>query len=57
MDPLLILGVAFLTGLFAGMPVAVVLGVSSVAYLLAADLPLEVVPLSGARFTRRKARA
>jgi tripartite ATP-independent transporter DctM subunit len=44
MDPLVILAIAFLVGLFAGMPVAVVLGVSSLAYLLAADLPLEVVP-------------
>ena len=40
----MILAIAFLVGLFAGMPVAVVLGVSSLAYLLAADLPLEVVP-------------
>ncbi|MCC7281728.1 MAG: TRAP transporter large permease [Acetobacteraceae bacterium] len=44
MDPLLVLAIAFLVGLFAGMPVAVVLGVSSLAYLLAADLPLEVIP-------------
>jgi len=44
MDPLLILAIAFLAGLLGGMPVAIVLGVSSLAYLLAAGIPLEVVP-------------
>jgi C4-dicarboxylate transporter DctM subunit len=44
MDPLLILGIAFIATLLAGMPVAVVLGVSSLIYLLAVDLPLEVIP-------------
>lgn len=41
---MLILAIAFLAGLLAGMPVAVVLGLSSLAYLLAVDLPLEVIP-------------
>ncbi len=44
MDPLLLLGITFIAALLAGMPVAVVLGVSSAAYLLAADMPLEVIP-------------
>lgn len=44
MDPILILAIAFLATLLAGMPVAVVLGVSSLVYLLAVDLPLEVIP-------------
>ena len=44
MDPLLLLGVSFLAALLAGMPVAVVLGISSLVYLLAAGMPLEVIP-------------
>ena len=44
MDPLILLGVAFLAALLAGMPVAVVLGFSSLVYLLAGDIPLEVIP-------------
>lgn len=44
MDPLVLLGVSFLAGLLAGMPVAVVLGLSSLVYLLAGDIPLEVIP-------------
>ena len=44
MTPLLLLALTFLVALLWGMPVAVVLGLSSVVYLLAADMPLEVVP-------------
>jgi tripartite ATP-independent transporter DctM subunit len=44
MSPLLLLAVVFLAALLAGMPVAVVLGLASMAYLLAAGLPLEVIP-------------
>jgi tripartite ATP-independent transporter DctM subunit len=44
MDPLYLLGGVFLAALLAGMPVAVVLGLSSLAYLLASDIPLEVIP-------------
>jgi tripartite ATP-independent transporter DctM subunit len=44
MSPLMLLVVVFLAALLAGMPVAVVLGVASMAYLLAAGLPLEVIP-------------
>lgn len=44
MDPLYLLALAFLGGLLAGMPVAVVLGLSSLVYLLAGDIPLEVIP-------------
>jgi C4-dicarboxylate transporter, DctM subunit len=43
-EPLLLLAIAFLAALLAGMPVAVVLGLSSLAYLLAAGMPLEVIP-------------
>jgi C4-dicarboxylate transporter DctM subunit len=44
MDPIVILAVSFLAALLAGMPVAVVLGLSSLIYLLAGDIPLEVIP-------------
>jgi tripartite ATP-independent transporter DctM subunit len=44
MSPLLLLVVVFLAALLGGMPVAVVLGLASMAYLLAAGLPLEVIP-------------
>ena len=44
MTPLLVLTVTFLVTLLWGMPVAVVLGVSSAMYLLAADMPLTVIP-------------
>lgn len=44
MSPLLLLVVSFVVALLWGMPVAVVLGVSSAAYLLAADISLTVVP-------------
>ncbi len=44
MDPLILLGVAFLACLLSGMPVAVTLGVSSLVYLLMSDIPLEVIP-------------
>lgn len=44
MDPLLLLGAAFLACLLAGMPVAVTLGVASLVYLLMSDIPLEVIP-------------
>jgi tripartite ATP-independent transporter DctM subunit len=44
MEALPILAIAFVVTLLAGMPVAVVLGISSLAYLLAADMPLEVIP-------------
>ena len=44
MAPLLLLALAFLVTLLAGLPVAVVLGLSSLAYPLAADLPLTVIP-------------
>ncbi|KGJ06518.1 TRAP transporter, DctM subunit [Paracoccus halophilus] len=41
---LAILGITFLVGLVIGLPVAVTLGVSSIAYLLSAGIPLVVVP-------------
>ena len=41
---LFILGLSFVVTLLAGFPVAVVLGLSSAAYLWAADLPLTIVP-------------
>ncbi len=44
MTPLLLLFLCFLATLLAGMPVAVVLGLSSAVYLLAAEMPLEVIP-------------
>jgi tripartite ATP-independent transporter DctM subunit len=44
MSPLLLLTLTFLVTLLWGMPVAVVLGVASAVYLLAADMPLTVIP-------------
>ncbi len=41
---LAILGLVFVLGLVMGIPVAVTLGLASVGYLLAADMPLVVVP-------------
>lgn len=41
---LALLGLSFAAALLAGMPVAVVLGLSSAVYILAADLPLAVIP-------------
>ncbi len=41
---LTILGLVFVLGLVMGIPVAVTLGLASVGYLLAADMPLVVVP-------------
>ncbi len=44
MSPLLLFTLTFLVTLLWGMPVAVVLGVASAVYLLAADMPLTVIP-------------
>ena len=41
---LAVLGLVFLFGLLIGMPVAVTLGLSSMAYLLMNDMPLVVIP-------------
>ena len=41
---LAILGLTFVFGLVIGMPVAITLGLSSMAYLLFADIPLVVIP-------------
>jgi C4-dicarboxylate transporter, DctM subunit len=41
---LALLGISFIGLLMAGVPVAAVLGISSMAYLLAAGLPLAVIP-------------
>ena len=44
MSPLFLLTLTFLVTLLWGMPVAVVLGVASAVYLVAADMPLTVIP-------------
>jgi tripartite ATP-independent transporter DctM subunit len=41
---LALFGLSFAVALLAGLPVAVVLGLSSAVYILAADLPLAVIP-------------
>ncbi|TQF84479.1 TRAP transporter large permease [Elioraea sp. Yellowstone] len=41
---LALFGLSFVLALLAGMPVAIVLGISSAVYILAADLPLAVIP-------------
>jgi tripartite ATP-independent transporter DctM subunit len=43
-SPLFLLTLTFLVTLLWGMPVAVVLGVASAVYLVAADMPLTVIP-------------
>jgi tripartite ATP-independent transporter DctM subunit len=41
---LALFGLSFVVALLAGMPVAIVLGLSSAVYIIAADLPLAVIP-------------